>query len=110
VDNQIVRKQTPAMRQGVAALEDASAQIKSIYGSVNGAQDGFRHAWDGSASSQFTGGLDTWLHDLNVILDTMNWLRDNLAVVDKDLTNAEDHALMASKNLFHSNLNPPVTH
>lgn len=103
-----LRKVTPQMQQGVVALDEASSQIKSIYGQVLGAQQGLNHVWRGGASSQFTGGLGTWLEDLNQILASIEGLRHNLSVVDKDMTQVDEEARASAQAAFQNNSAEPT--
>jgi uncharacterized protein YukE len=98
-----LRKVTPQMQQGVVALDEASSQIKSIYGRVLGAQQGLNQVWQGGASSQFTGGLGTWLEDLNQILASIEGLRLNLSGVNQDMSGVEDGARESARAAFQNN-------
>lgn len=103
-----LRKVTPQMQQGVVALDEASSQIKSIYGQVLGAQQGLNHVWHGGASSQFTGGLGTWLEDLNQILASIEGLRHNLSGVDQDMTRVDEEAQASARAAFQNNSAGPT--
>lgn len=98
-------KQTDTMAQGIAALDSTATQIKNVGTTVADARAGLSQVWQGDASSQFSGAIEVWLEDLQVILKNIDDLRETLAGVDKQFTATEQDAALTAYSWVQGALN-----